>query len=134
MLSHGGSVLLVTFHGTCVAVEPNFMIHANRVQPQPSDAFTITLAGNQLPRDIKYGDAVNLRAALTGKFLTAEHDCKITAYQDVPQLLETFTVVDPSNPYDSSYSRSIYAGMNVAFRTCHFRFLCAERNSFFQWS
>jgi hypothetical protein len=125
MAVRSGSV--VTFrshHGNYICAEKDNRMVADRQSAAEWESFSIVAPQKYIGADIFYGDRVQLRTH-HGKYLCAEPNFTLVGDRSDPKEWETFTLVHPFNPYDSS---PILNGQQVAFRTHHGRYICAEPN------
>ncbi len=123
------NVILVTYLNTCVAIEPNLVVHTNRSMPQTTDAIMMAIVGSAFHREIYYGDQITLFATGVGQFLSASLYTGVqTAFE--AQMHETFTIVDPMNPFGMPGTVPVFAEARVAFRTFEQQYLTCTRKSF----
>jgi hypothetical protein len=97
--------------------------------PQTTDAIMMAIVGSAFHREIYYGDQITLFATGVGQFLSASLYTGVqTAFE--AQMHETFTIVDPMNPFGMPGTVPVFAEARVAFRTFEQQYLTCTRKSF----
>jgi hypothetical protein len=115
-------VTLLSAHGQFVVAEQDTRVFANRNDAGEWESFHLTSPHNKF--NLNYGDKIHLRSS-HGKYLCAEQNSTMIANRDNAGAWEEFTLVDPFNAYNNG---PIYPGQQVALRTHHGRYVCAEQN------
>jgi hypothetical protein len=119
----GSTVTFRSHHGNYICAEDNRIV-VNRQKAAEWESFYIVAPHKYNGGDIFYGDRVHLRTH-HGKYVCAEPNYTVVGDRHDPREWETFTLVHPFNLYDNG---PIHNGQQVAFRTHHGRYLCAEPN------